>query len=101
MTHRMPVYALVAALAFAPAFALADDDAPQPNPQVSEGAQMLSEGMRLLLRGLMDESEEGWSKLTDWLGDLSQFQPPERLPNGDIIIRRKPMAEPETGETDI
>jgi len=96
----MPILALAAALALMPA-AVQAEDAPPPNPQLSEGAQMLSEGMKLLLRGLMDESAEGWNKLIDWLGDLSQYEPPERLPNGDIIIRRKPAVDPETGETEI
>lgn len=100
MTHRAPILALALALALLPA-TLRADDAPQANPQLSEGAQMLSEGMKLLLRGLVDESAEGWGRLTDWLGDLSQYEPPERLPNGDIIIRRKPSLDPETGETEI
>jgi hypothetical protein len=100
MNTRTPILAAAAlALALAPAGLRAQEDAPPANPQLSEGAQMLSEGMKLLLRGLMDESAEGWSKLTDWLGDLSQYEPPERLPNGDIIIRRKPAAE--MGETEI
>ncbi|GGD38398.1 hypothetical protein GCM10011358_22750 [Sinisalibacter lacisalsi] len=91
---------MAATLVIAPAGVWAQDDAPPPaSPELSEGAEMLSEGMKLLLRGLLAESAEGWSKLVDWLDDLSQYEPPERLPNGDIIIRRKPPPGPD--ETEI
>ena len=79
-----------------------DDAAPPPASELSEGAQKLSEGMKLLLRGLMAEGAEGWDKLVDWLDDLSLYEAPEQLPNGDIIIRRKPEPPDDpAGETDI
>ncbi len=97
MTRFAP---LVAALMIAASPALAQD-APTPpgNPELSEGAQKLSEGMKLLLRGLLAEGEEGWANLLTWLDDVSQYEAPERLPNGDIIIRHKTPAEP--SETDL
>jgi hypothetical protein len=99
MTRYAP---LVAALMIAASPALAQD-APTPtppaNPELSEGAQKLSEGMKLLLRGLLAEGEEGWANLLTWLDDLSQYEAPEQLPNGDIIIRRKTPVEP--GQTDL
>ncbi len=80
--------------------ALADTPAPQPDNELSRGAEMLSDGAKLLLRGLLAESAEGWGQLTDWLDDLSQYEAPEMLPNGDILIRRKlPIAPP--AETEL
>ena len=34
--------------------------------------------------------------LRDKIDDLSNYEPPEVLPNGDIIIRRKPDVSPLT-----
>ncbi len=80
--------------------ALADTPTPQPDNELSRGAEMLSDGAKLLLRGLLAESAEGWEQLTDWLDDLSQYEAPEMLPNGDILIRRKlPIALP--AETEL
>jgi len=101
--RRTPAYALglALALALAPAALPAQDEAPPPaNPELSQGAQKLSEGMKLLLRGLLAEGAEGWDKLIDWLDDISQYEAPEKLPNGDIIIRRKPDA-PAGADTEI
>ena len=69
---------------------------------VEEGMNLLSEGTRLLLRGLMSEMEPALRELRDALSDINAYHPPEVLPNGDIIIRRKiPLqVEPET-ETEI
>lgn len=98
--------ALALALGIA-ATPLAAQDAPDgaANPDLAEGAEMLAEGFKKLFRGLMDElepageaAEQGWNDLVDWLGDLSAYEPPERLPNGDILIRRK---EPLTPGTDL
>ena len=45
------------------------------------------------------------AELADMIGDLGNYQAPERLPNGDIILRRKiPQAPIEfgpNGEVDI
>jgi len=32
--------------------------------------------------------------LTEKMGDMSHYELPEMLPNGDIILRRKPEATP-------
>lgn len=91
---------LAASLALTPALAPAQD-APDENPDLAEGAEKLSEGFRQLFQGLMLEGQEGWDKLGDWLDDMNAYEPPERLPNGDIIIRRKVPLEAPAGETDI
>lgn len=95
---------LVCALGAAPA--LAQDQvppgaAPEAN-DLSRGADMLSQGMGLILRGLMDELDpvaEGWVKLLEMLDDFTAYEMPEMLPNGDILIRRKVPLEP--GEVDL
>ncbi|MFP1643199.1 AAA+ family ATPase [Pontitalea aquivivens] len=105
---------LAAALAVAPAGAQAPDpdSAPDPAPEseVEEGFSLLEEGAKLMLRGLMGEIgpaledmqrslEDAGAELGPLLAemvrlidDLQHYQAPERLPNGDIIIRRKPDA---------
>lgn len=92
---------LAAGFAFVPAVVAADEAAPpaSANPDIAAGAEKLSQGFRLLLKGLMSESQQGWNDLAGWLGDLSAYEAPVRLPNGDILIRRKvPLP---AGETDL
>lgn len=60
-----------------------------------DGFGLIQEGTRLLLRGLMDEIEPGLRELQDRIGDLSTYHPPEVLPNGDILLRRRVPLEPE------
>jgi hypothetical protein len=101
-----PIASFTAVLAIAALPALAQTPTPTPddtprNPDLSEGAQLLSDGMKLLLKGLMTEGTEGWEKLVDWLDDISLYEPPERLPNGDIVIRRKVPLEPGEIGTDL
>jgi hypothetical protein len=74
-----------------------------------DGLNLLGEGTRMILEGLMEDMRpmieevrpffeeevvpmlERMSELVD---DLSHYELPERLPNGDIIIRRSPEAPP-------
>ena len=97
---RTPLLGAVLALAALPV--MAEDDT---NSDLERGGELLREGFGLLLDGLAAELEpmaEGWQELVDQLGDLSGYHPPERLPNGDIIIRRKIPLEPgENGEVDL
>ncbi len=87
---------------------------------VRDGLDLLGEGMSQILEGLMEDMrpmleearpffEEEILPLLDRMGelvdDLSYYELPERLPNGDIIIRRSEDAppfeaepEPELGE---
>lgn len=51
--------------------------APSPGERLQEGAAAIVDGLRML----MDQ--------------LQSYQPPEVLPNGDIIIRRRPPAPSE------
>ena len=95
--------ALGLALATQPALA-GDGQDTAGNPDIAAGREMITEGLKKLFEGLKDEfepageaAEQGWNDLVTWLGDLSAFEAPERLPNGDILIRRKiPLDEPAT-----
>lgn len=83
---------------------------PGDSRDIDEGMDLLSEGARRLLRGLMGEVEPGMrdlaERLQDWdfdglgVDDLGAYQPPEVLPNGDIIIRRKPSRPLDDGPMD-
>jgi hypothetical protein len=82
---------------------------------VGDGLDLLGEGSRMILEGLMEDMrpmldevrpffEEELVPLLERMGelvdDLSHYELPERLPNGDIIIRRSedaPPFEPEAG----
>lgn len=67
---------------------------------VEEGMNLLSEGTRLLLRGLLAEMEPALRELRGALDELNAYHPPEMLPNGDIIIRRKTPEEIEAARPD-
>lgn len=105
--------AVLLALAATPA--LAQDPAPQDGAgtEVEEGFSLMEEGAKLLLKGLMAEMEPALEDMGEALSqvepalkdlqpkmmellalvdDLTNYQSPERLENGDILIRRKPDA---------
>ena len=68
--------------------------------QLQEGMDLLGQGMQLLFEGLLDETRPALEGVADALGDLRAYHPPEVLPNGDILIRRKTPLEdapPEEG----
>ncbi len=105
----------------------------ETTPETDDGFSLMEEGARMLLRGLMTEVEPAIEDLRDGLeemgpafsefaqsvgpaladvlnqvDDLRNYDAPEFLPNGDIIIRRAPDApewEPapdaETGEVEL
>lgn len=100
---------------FATPLAAQDDD---------DGLNLMEEGARLFLRGLMTEMEpalrqldetaremepllrdfaaEMGPALADLMGkveDWTLYHPPEMLENGDILLRRRVPLEPEPPET--
>ena len=83
----MKALALIMALVAAPLHA--------QEGEVEDGADLLSRAAEMLLRGLLGEVEPAFRELRDRIGDLDAYHPPEILPNGDIIIRRK---QPEDDE---
>ncbi|WP_090058992.1 hypothetical protein [Celeribacter neptunius] len=63
-----------------------------PSDDGAEGWSMLREGSRLLLQQLFDEMKPALEDLEGFVDDLNAYEPPVVLPNGDILIRRKPEA---------
>ncbi len=80
--------------------AMAEDAAPGESSMMERGLKLFMDGlvqeMEPALRDLEDLAEEAgpmFQQFQDSLGsaltDLDVYHPPEILPNGDIIIRRK------------
>jgi len=68
----------------------------QPAIEEFEG---LTEQMGPALRMFADEMGPKLAEILDQVEDWTAYMPPEILPNGDIIIRRKPdhpLVKPET-----
>lgn len=58
-------------------------------------AQPHLEGLARDMTGMMEEYRPTFQELSRLIDDLGNYElPPERLPNGDIIIRRKADAPP-------
>ncbi len=85
--------------------------------ETEDGLSLVEEGLQLFLRGLLEEMEPTFDdlrqftedmgpaleELREMLGDMSDYEAPEVLENGDIIIRRKtPLEVPlKDGEVEI
>lgn len=65
-------------------------------PVEPEGRDLMSEALRLFMRGLLEEMEPALDDFSALLDNLDAYHAPEVLPNGDIIIRRKAPKEPDT-----
>ncbi|MBB1496881.1 hypothetical protein [Paracoccus sp. MC1862] len=58
-------------------------------------AQPHLQGLARDMSGLMQDYRPVFEEMSKLIDDLGNYElPPERLPNGDIIIRRKPGAPP-------
>ena len=95
--------------------------------EAERGLNLMEEGAQLLLRGLMQEMEPAIDELQGFaedlgpamdqfsremgpiladilkrVDDISNYRPPEFLPNGDIIMRRKkdaPLFDPDADDS--
>lgn len=109
MKHLIAALALTAVLAPVPALSETE--------QEEEGKSLMERGMALFFEGFMKEVEPlaedlknfaeemepnlraladkmgpALEQLADKIDDMNNYEPPEMMPNGDIIIRRKPDA---------
>lgn len=69
----------------------------------NRGRDLMGEALRLFMQGFFEEMEPAIEDLQGFVDNLNAYHPPEVLPNGDIIIRRKTPEElgvPE-GETEL
>ena len=80
---------ILVCLAASPAFA--QDEEPK-------GRDLMAEALRLFMQGFMAEMEPALEDLEGFIDNLNAYHPPEVLPNGDIIIRRKTPREREMEE---
>ncbi|HMO07073.1 MAG TPA: hypothetical protein PKD10_05420 [Paracoccaceae bacterium] len=88
---------------------------PLPALAQEEAPGLMERGARMFLEGLMKEMEPALDEmgsalreiepalrdmgpalrqLVELMGDVRHYEAPERMPNGDILIRRKPGAPP-------
>ncbi len=77
--------ALIPALIASPA-----QSDPKDWEELRKGLEELSEGTQEFFESWVDELGPLLNSLRDKIDDLGEYEPPEVLPNGDIIIRRKP-----------
>ena len=94
MTRHLLTPALIVALGLvAPLAAPGPAAAQSSTDETEEGLDLLGEGARRLLEGLSEDLSPLLEQLQDQLEGLQAYEAPEVLPNGDIIIRRKPEGE--------
>jgi hypothetical protein len=113
----LPVILCTFCLTVSPALAQTEEGT------VDEGFSLLEEGAKIIMRSMLDEMEPALKELqsefgdamegmvpmmrdlANQIGDIRNYHPPVKLPNGDIIMRRKTpqeLAEPTPdGEVDI
>lgn len=125
MPARTPVAALILSLSLIPAGA--QELPPAPVPRTDDAPSLMEEGAKLFFRGLMSEMEPAINEmgrladeiepalremgpalrdLAAMMGDVGNYEAPVRMPNGDILIRRKPDAPslpllPKGGEIEL
>jgi hypothetical protein len=91
--------ALLLATAPVAAPVAAQEAAPEDSDRFEDGLNLLGEGMRLMLEGLSEELAPAIRELEGLVEDLNAYHPPEVLPNGDIIIRRRTPIDPPMPES--
>lgn len=85
---------------------------PEPGAEAEQGLSLMERGAAILLRSMIDQMRPELDRMGDemalalrdmqpalqelarMIGDIRNYEPPEVLPNGDIIIRRKRPAPP-------
>ena len=100
MKHALIVIALVAS-------PMMEETPATPPATVGDGVSLMQQGAEILLRGLMNNMEPALKdmgeavagmepklrELMAMIDDITKYHAPEKLKNGDILIRRKTPAE--------
>lgn len=73
-------------------------DAPKTPQTADDELSQLGEFAESWMKRFADQMSPMVEQLKEMVDDLNAYEPPELLPNGDIIIRRKPKAD--TAEDD-
>lgn len=116
MMHPIPTLALLAALSLPLPLAAQAPLAPAPSPEgeaeTEDGLSLIERGMGLLFRqfreeaapqmellgrdmaGALERMAPALQELAALVDDFRNYEPPERLANGDILIRRRAEAPP-------
>jgi hypothetical protein len=92
MKQLVLIPALLASLAATPAPAQTAE--PETLDRFLQLLEDLTNDSQGFFENLLTELGPALSELQDTIEDWSNYAPPEVLPNGDIIIRRKPDAAP-------
>lgn len=92
MKQLVLIPALIATLATTPVSAQSSD--PQSFDRLLDFLEDLTNDSQGFLENLFTEMGPALTDLQDTIKDWSNYEPPEVLPNGDIIIRRKPDTTP-------
>jgi len=110
----------IAALAVSGLLVVSPLQAESSGSDMSDGFNLVEEGMKLFfkgltseiepqledfaremepaMKGLVDQMGPALGELASIIGEIEQYHPPERLPNGDIILRRKTPLVPGSPE---
>jgi len=107
MKQTFALAAVLASLASAPVA----ETAGTTSPETDRGMSLIEEGAKILLDQFFKQAEPAMKDMQEGLaqlmkdygpmlrdlaamaGDLHNYHAPEKLPNGDIILRRKTPAE--------
>jgi hypothetical protein len=82
-------------LLLSPALPVAAQEPFDPTMPEAEEEDLFSDGARSLLERLLGEVAPALRELEGALGSFDGYFPPEMLPNGDIIIRRRTPLVPQ------
>ncbi|WP_116130910.1 hypothetical protein [Tropicimonas sp. IMCC34043] len=112
----VPAPGVIQPLDNAPAPEIAPPPEDPASSTIENGIDLLQQGGRQVLRGLQDqmaplmqdladevepklralagEMRPMFEQLSQMIDDITDYEAPEKLPNGDILIRRRPRPDP-------
>lgn len=117
MIHRITPFLIALPMVFASGFAALGETAPPETapPEASvpdDGPSLMERGARMLMQGILDEVGPHLGEMREGMGDamrdagpvirdflamiddLRNYDAPVMLPNGDILLPRRPGAPP-------